>query len=225
VKYLIHDAGHGGKDSGATANGNIEKEYTLEAVLYVLNRLKNLGLNSDCTRTTDIALTNTDRTNKVKEYKHCISHHFNAGGGSGVETIHSIYSDGKFENLIIEEFKNAGFPIRQKPVYSKKDLRGKDYYYMHRDTGSCKTTIVEYDFVDGLQSEKIKDKLYREGMYECVISAICKFHNVKYVPLAEEIGMDYKALYENELSKSDAQKILNEKLLDKLEQITKIINE
>ena len=92
---------------------------------------------------------------------------------------------------------------------------------MHRDTGSCKTTIVEYEFVDGLQSEKIKDKSYREGMYECVVRATCEFHGIKYVGLEP----DYKALYQNTLSMVETQKLLNEKLLDKLERMAKIINE
>jgi len=228
MNYLINDAGHGGSDQGASANGNIEKEYTLEAALYVSKRLKELGLENDCTRTTDITLSDTDRVNMVKQHKHCISHHFNAGGGSGVETIHSIYSDGKFENLIIEEFKKAGYPIRPKPVFSKENSKGEDWYYMHRNTGSCKTTIVEYEFVDGLQSEKIKDKSYREGMYECVVRAACEFHGIEYVGLEP----DYKALYEiilsqyqNTLSMVDTQKVINEKLLDKIERIAKILNE
>lgn len=228
MSYLIQDAGHGGKDSGATFNGNIEKEYTLEAALYINKRLKELGLENDCTRTTDITLSNDDRTAIVKKYKYCISHHFNAAGGSGAEAIHSLHSDGKFENLIIEEFKKAGYPIRPTAVYSKKNSQGKDWYFMHRDTGSCKTTIVEYEFVDGLQSEKIKDKSYREGMYECVVRAACEFHGIEYVGLEP----DYKALYEiilsqyqNTLSMVDTQKVINEKLLDKIERMAKIINE
>lgn len=180
MKLLINDAGHGGNDPGATSNGNIEKEYTLEAALYVQKRLKELGLDSDVTRDSDITLSNTNRTNKVKQYKYCISHHFNAGGGSGAETIHSIYADGEFEKLIINEFKKAGYPVRPNPIYSKKNSQGKDYYYMHRETGNCRVTIVEYDFVDGPQSKKIKDEEYRKGMYECVIKAICKRHNIEY---------------------------------------------
>ena len=182
MKLLINDAGHGGNDPGATSNGNIEKEYTLEAALYVQKRLKELGLDSDVTRDSDITLSNTNRTNKVKQYKYCISHHFNAGGGSGAETIHSIYADGEFEKLIINEFKKAGYPVRPNPIYSKKNSKGKDYYFMHRETGNCRVTIVEYDFVDGPQSEKIKNKAYREGMYECVIRAICKRHDIEYKP-------------------------------------------
>lgn len=186
MKLLINDAGHGGNDPGAISNGNIEKKYTLEAALYVQKRLKELGFDNDVTRNEDITLSNSERTNKVKQYQYCISHHFNAGGGSGAETIHSIYADGKFEQLIIEEFKKAGYPVRPNPIYSKKNSKGKDYYFMHRETGNCRVTIVEYDFVDGPQSEKIKNKVYREGMYECVIRAICKKHDIEYKSIVEE---------------------------------------
>ncbi|MEI2401124.1 N-acetylmuramoyl-L-alanine amidase, partial [Paenibacillus phytohabitans] len=154
--------------------------YTLEAALYVQRRLNELGIASDVTRAKDVTLNPEPRTSKVKKYKKCISHHFNAGGGNGAETIHSIYSDGKFEHWLIEEFKKAGYPVRPRPVYTRKNAVGGDYYYMHRLTGACRTTILEYEFVDGPQSEKIKNKAYREGMYECVVRAICREEGVKY---------------------------------------------
>ncbi|MDR4890056.1 N-acetylmuramoyl-L-alanine amidase [Fredinandcohnia sp. QZ13] len=177
----IQDAGHGGSDPGAIANGNMEKMYTLEAALYVDSRLSELGIASDTTRTNDVTLNPEPRTSKVKNYKKCISHHFNAGGGSGTETIHSIYSDGKFEQLLIEEFRKSSYPVRPRPVYTLKHSSGGDYYYMHRLTGTCRTTVLEYDFLDGPQSEQIKDKTYREGMYESAVRAICREEGVRYV--------------------------------------------
>jgi N-acetylmuramoyl-L-alanine amidase len=213
MKPLINDAGHGGNDPGATSNGNIEKEYTLEAALYVQKRLKELGFDNDVTRSEDITLSNAERTNKVKQYKYCISHHFNAGGGSGVEVIHSIYADGQFEHDIINNFRDAGYPVRPTPVYFKNNSKGQDYYFMHRETGPCRVTIVEYDFVDGPQSEKIKDKAYREGMYECVIKAICKRHGAEYRPKATD---EYKAnvLYKVQVGaftiRENAEKLLDE---------------
>ena len=176
----IQDAGHGGSDPGAVAKENTEKVYTLEAALYVDKRLGELGIPSDVTRSSDVTLNPDVRTSKVKKYKKCISHHFNAGGGSGVEAIHSIYSNGSFEKLLIEEFTKAGYPVRPRPVYTRKNSSGRDYYYMHSRTGSCRTTILEYEFVDGPQSERIKDRSYREGMYECVVRAICREEGVSY---------------------------------------------
>lgn len=178
----IQDAGHGGTDPGAVHSGNIEKLYTLEAALYVDKRLGEHGIDSHCSRAKDETLDQKERTEKVKKYKRCISHHFNGEGGSGMEVIHSIYTDGKFEHSIANEFKAAGYPVRPKPVFFKKYGSG-DYYYMHRETGDCVTSIVEYDFVDGPQKDKIKDKKYREGMYECVVRAIVKAEGKTYKPL------------------------------------------
>lgn len=179
----INDAGHGGSDPGAVSKGNTEKNYTLEAELYVHKRLKELGIDNDVTRSSDVTLDENPRVNKVKNYKYCLSHHFNAGGGTGAEFIHSIYSDGKFESILAEEFKKAGYPVRR--IFDRKGVSG-DYYYIHRRTGACRTTIIEYDFVDGANSEKIKGKKYREGMYEAVVKAVCREEGKPYKPLKEE---------------------------------------
>lgn len=179
----IQDGGHGGVDGGASHNGITEKVYTLEASLYVNKRLKELGISSDVTRTKDVSLPNNKRTSIVKKYDKCISHHFNAGGGTGIEVIHSIYADGKFEKLIIDEFRKAGYPVRNTPIYTRTlpSNKNRDYYFMNRETGSTRTTIVEYDFVDGKNNGKLKDIKYREGLYECLIKAICKDEKKKYV--------------------------------------------
>lgn len=182
-KNWIQDAGHGGSDPGAISNGNVEKDYNLEAALHVNGRLKEHGIDSTCTRTEDIALSNNERTNMVKQYKNCISHHFNAGGGSGTETIHSIHSSPDFANMVIDELRDANYPVRPKAVYSKENSKGQDWYYMHRDTGSCKTTIIEHEFVDGPQTAQIKDSMYRQEMYECTVKAICRYEGVAYKPL------------------------------------------
>mgnify|MGYP005841874833 CR=1 FL=1 len=205
-KY-IQDAGHGGNDPGACAKGNIEKVYTLEAALYVDKRLGEHGINSITTRSTDVTLDETPRTSKVKSSgaQRCISHHYNAGGGEGMELIHSIHSDGKFEKLIAEEFKKEGFPLRPRTIFTRKGSNGQDYYYMHRKTGNVSTTIIEYDFVDGDNADKFKSKAYREGMYECLVRAICKQENVTYKPLKrEEVKYVTKELsaWEKELKES-----------------------
>ncbi|WP_240256380.1 N-acetylmuramoyl-L-alanine amidase [Ferdinandcohnia quinoae] len=174
----IQDGGHGGNDPGAVAKGNTEKIYTLEAALYVDKRLREHGISSDVTRSSDVTLDPSPRTAKVKQYHKGISHHFNAGGGSGAEFIHSIHSSGEFEALLTEEFKKESYPVRR--TFSRKQSNGQDYYYMHRLTGSCRVTIVEYEFVDGVNSEKIKDRNYREGMYECIVRAICREEGISY---------------------------------------------
>lgn len=180
-----NDGGHGGTDPGAVANGIKEKEYTLEAALYVDKRLKAHDIDSGLTRDKDITLEPNERTAIVRASKapFGLSHHYNAGKGAGAEFIHSIFSDGKFEKMLKEEFEKAGYPVRR--IFDREGKNGKDYYYMHRETGFCRMTIVEYDFVDGPNAEKLKDKKYREGMYECVVRAVCRQEGKAYKPVEQ----------------------------------------
>lgn len=196
-KKWRHDGGHGGKDPGKVVTGVQEKTYTLEASMYVAKRMNEHGVDSDTTRTSDVTLTNFDRTSKMKGAVKGISHHFNGGGGNGVEVIHSIYADGEFEKLIIDEFKKAGYPVRQRPIYTKtlSSNPSQDFYFMHRDTGSCRVTIVEYDFLDGANIEKLKDKKYREGMYECVVRAICREEKITYKPVKNSVTSTSTKMY------------------------------
>lgn len=182
----IQDAGHGGTDPGTSSNGLIEKFLNLEAAKHVQNRLKECGLDSDISRIDDSSLSVQNRVDLISKYERCLSHHFNGGGGNGVETIRSIHSkNSDLEELIIDEFKRLSLPIRDRPIYTRalKNDPTKDHHYMHRETGKCRTTIIEYDFLDGPNHAKIADSLYRQEMYECVVRAICWLEGLIYTPI------------------------------------------
>jgi N-acetylmuramoyl-L-alanine amidase len=148
MKTLIIDAGHGGTDPGAKAFGYSEKDLNLVIAKRVAELLKEYS--PDLTRTDDVDL-GENRVNLIKDkYKYCLSIHLNAasGKGSGIETIHSIYSKTgeKLAQAIAEGLKSSlGLPIRR--IFSRKGNNG-DYYYMHRLTGKTCTVIVECLFLD-----------------------------------------------------------------------------
>ena len=82
---VIVDAGHGGKDPGASSGDIIEKDYTLKIANYMYNRFKELGIPTVITRTEDITLEPSDRINKIRQNitdsnDIVISNHLNAGG-------------------------------------------------------------------------------------------------------------------------------------------------
>ena len=95
---IVIDAGHGGDDPGASANGIIEKELTLKISEYIYNRLKSLGLDVKMTRTTDETLSPTERVNRVLNAFGnsgdvlVISNHINAGGGNN-HCVMSMYNN------------------------------------------------------------------------------------------------------------------------------------
>jgi N-acetylmuramoyl-L-alanine amidase len=84
---IIVDSRHGGLDSGAVGNGLLEKFLTLEAGLYMYDRLKELGIPTEITRVDDSYLPKSDRIEKVLELYNnspntiLVSNHINSGGG------------------------------------------------------------------------------------------------------------------------------------------------
>lgn len=182
VPILIIDPGHGGVDPGAVGNGLNEKDLTLQISNYQYARFKALNVPVVLTRTTDVYLSSEQRTKIVKDSgaKFCLSNHINAGGGQGVETIHSIHSDGKLAKAIYDEIVKAGQIGRR--VYSKVHSPQNprlDYYYMHRETGSVETIITEYGFIDNAaDAQKLKDKW--QTYAEAVVKAFCAFLGMPY---------------------------------------------
>ncbi|MGM9834616.1 MAG: N-acetylmuramoyl-L-alanine amidase [Bacilli bacterium] len=89
MKKIVIDAGHGGSDGGATANGIVEKDYTLKISNYMYDRLKELGVPVSITRSTDITLDPNERVEKALDFYGngndviVVSNHINAGGGDG----------------------------------------------------------------------------------------------------------------------------------------------
>ncbi|WP_405131826.1 N-acetylmuramoyl-L-alanine amidase [Paenibacillus sp. FSL H8-0317] len=81
------DAGHGGKDPGAVANGIQEKDIALKVSLGIKDRLESLyeDVQVLLSRSTDVFLELRDRTTKANAAGAdiLVSIHCNAGGGKG----------------------------------------------------------------------------------------------------------------------------------------------
>lgn len=188
-RKLIIDAGHGGKDGGGGSNKHwLEKDMVLKISLYQYERFKELGVPVTLTRDQDIYLPSTVRTNIVRGSgaNDCISNHINAGGGDGVETIHSIYSDGELAKKIASAIVAEGQNLRRVFTRSLSYNDKKDYYYMNRDSGPVNTVIVEYGFADS-KKDDIEQLLNDWQDYaEAVVKAYCEFANYNYVPKESE---------------------------------------
>jgi len=183
---LIIDPGHGGVDPGGGSNNRfIEKDLTLRISLYQLQRMKELNIQSAITRTTDQTLTSDARTALVRNSgaRYCISNHINAGGGRGSEVIYSIHASAALPRRIAEELEAEGMPNRRIFTRSLPNSPSKDYYFMHRDTGSVETVIVEYGFADNALDA---DKLHQDwrDLAEAVVRAFCEHANLAYRPPA-----------------------------------------
>ncbi|MGG1663847.1 phosphodiester glycosidase family protein [Brevibacillus sp. NRS-1366] len=181
---LIIDAGHGGNDPGATNGALKEKDMTLQISNYQYGRLQQLGVPVALTRTKDETLDPTPRAKKVKESgaKYCISNHINAGGGDGVEAIHSIYSDGKLAKKLTDAVVAEGQNFRRIFTRTLPTNAKQDYYYMQRDTGAVDTTIIEYGFIDSTKDDVVQLQRDWKLYAEAVVKAFCEYTGYKYTP-------------------------------------------
>ncbi len=187
---LIIDPGHGGNDPGASGNGIIEKHMVLHISLYQYKRFKELGVSVALTRDADVSLGNVERAAMVKNSgaKYCMSNHINSAAStsasaSGIEVIHSKYSNGKLAKMIVDQITAAGQIKRATPTFSKTQSNGDDYYFMHRWSGDVSTVINEYGFCSNA-ADAARLKTNWQAYAEAAVKAYCLFTGRKYVPPA-----------------------------------------
>lgn len=179
---LIIDPGHGGKDPGGGTNSHWkEKDLVLLISLYQRDRFKALNIPVVLTREDDRTLEPADRTKLVRESGavFCISNHINAGGGRGWEIIHSIHDEGNLAKEIGREFEKLPIPKRRIFTRILKNSPNLDYYYMHRETGSVATNIIEYGFADNPQDTAYLLEHWQD-MAEAVVKGFCEFVGEPY---------------------------------------------
>jgi len=179
VYSILDDAGHGGTDPGAVANGLKEKDLTLLISLYQKERFIQHGINVETTR--EIDSTEPTLTNRMLMGRKCdlsISNHINAGGGTGFEIWKSIKSDNIWCSMIINEIKklnitSRGIKTRLSTIYS-----GYDYFAMN-NTQPAQGIIIEYGFIDS-DDYLILINRWME-MAEAVVKATVEYLGIKYV--------------------------------------------
>lgn len=183
---IVIDAGHGGDDPGSSGNGIIEKDLNLAISNYMYNRFKELGIPVATTRTSDITLTPTERTEKIlNQFGNSsdvivISNHINAGGGDGAEVIYALRNNSNLSNLILENFEKAGQNVRKAYQRRLPSDTSKDYYFIHRNTGITQPIIVEYGFLDSSGDDVNQLKNNWENLAEAVVKAVSEYTNTPY---------------------------------------------
>ena len=184
---IVIDAGHGGTDGGASGNGIIEKNLTLDISQYMYNRFRELGIPVTMTRTTDETLSPTVRVERIMNAYGdepgviVISNHINAGGGDGAEVIYALRNDATLSNDILNEIERSGQNIREPFQRRLPSNTAKDYYFIHRDTGNnTEPVIVEYGFLDSTGDDPEQLKEDYEIFAEAVVRGVMKYIDRPY---------------------------------------------
>ena len=185
AKKVFIGVGHGGKDSGAVANGLKEKNLNLAIALACGDELKRHGVEVKMSREKD------DDDSLADEIKECNSFlgkdglaveiHNNAGGGDGAEIYHH-FGGGKGKTLaenILKEIVAIGQNSRG--LKTKKTSDGKDFYGWIRET-KAPACLVECAFVDNKKDIVIIDTAAEQKkMGIAIAKGILKTLGIKWV--------------------------------------------
>ena len=188
AKKVVIDPGHGGEDPGASANGIVEKDYTLLISEYMANRLSELGVENALTRDSDVTLDSNTRPKTAQNLFGTgsdvilVSNHINAGGGDGAEIIYALRNSDTLSSKIASEFIRSGQNVRKYYQRRLPSNSSKDYYYILRETPNNESIIVEYGFADSTGDDVNQIKNNWEELAEAVVRALADYIGVAYIP-------------------------------------------
>lgn len=183
---VVIDAGHGGTDPGAVANGVNEKDLNLMNAKYMLERFLEAGVPATLIRTTDETISPTERVRRIlaaygdNPNVVVISNHINSSdtpNAEGAEVIYALRNTDTLAKNILNQLEMAGQPART--VYQRRlpSNPNKDYYFIHRDTGSTEPVIVEYGYINNPADLKRIQDNYKEYV-NAVVKGVLETFNI-----------------------------------------------
>ena len=181
AKRVYVGIGHGGYDSGTVGNGFKEKDLTLSIGKYCNERLKQYGIETKISRTTDCDSSIESKVAASNAFKAnvCMDIHINAGGGDGSEVYYSHVSpNGK---KLAQSIVDATLAIRQntRGIKVRLDKDGTDYYGMIRET-DAPAVLVECAFIDNATDiQIINTEAKRKAFGYAIADGVAKYLGVK----------------------------------------------
>ena len=180
-KKVYVGIGHGGSDPGAVANGFKEKDLTLSIGKYCNERLRQYGIETKISRTTDIDSSINSKVAASNSFGAdvCMDIHINAGGGDGSEVYYSHTSapGKKLAQSIVDAMSAIGQNTRG--IKTRLSSSGNDYFGMIRDT-NAPAVLVECAFIDNKTDiQIINTEAERKAFGYAIADGVAKYLGVK----------------------------------------------
>ena len=181
---IVIDPSKGGRESGVTGNGIVEKDYNLLISEYIFNRLKSLGADVKIIRTTDEYISEDNRANKIlnaygNNSKVVALSNMLGNTGSGAEIIYALRNNSNLASALAENLDDAGLTVSKYYQRRSENDTSKDYYNIQKDTGLIETIIVNYGNINNInEATNIKNEW--EDYAEAVVKSLANYTNVPY---------------------------------------------
>lgn len=175
---IVIDAGHGGNDPGAVANGLQEKNINLAVSLEVQKLLRTAGANVVMTRTNDTFLTLAQRVaiGERANASSFISVHANAAASpaaNGAETFYNSGSEAAKSRDLAASIQNR--LVRETAMNDRSVKQGN--FYVIRNT-SMPSTLIELGFLtNSSDAAKMKAPGYNQKAGQAVFNGIADYYN------------------------------------------------
>lgn len=179
---LYLDPGHGGTDSGATGNGLLEKNLTLDIALRIRSLLLNNYENVDVkmSRETDVFVSLTERTNAANTWQanYFLSIHINSadsGSAKGYEDfIYYGLSDSSqtatYQNILHEEI------IKINELFDRGKKKA-DFHVLRES--NMPALLTENGFITNVEdATKLKDANWRQKVAEGHVNGLARAFNL-----------------------------------------------
>lgn len=170
VAYV--DAGHGGYDPGAVANGLNEKDLTLSIALKVKAKLESKGIKVVMSRDTDKFLSLQDIANKANASNPdiFISIHINSAGATSASGIETYYYKGVDKPLASD--------IQNKLIeYTGANNRGVKWeeFFVVKNT-NMPASLVECGFITNVtEANKMKTASYQDSLAKAIVDGATSY--------------------------------------------------
>lgn len=178
-RIIVIDAGHGGKDPGATSNGALEKDIVLKVATSVKNKLEADGAKVVLTRSNDTYYSLDERVDIAqKHYADVfVSLHVNAASNTsaqGTETYYSVQGNGS----LLEKDALAAAINRQIVKNANMRDRGvKTANFVVIKNTAYPAVLVELGFITNSQDRaKLTDNGYIEIFADSIYKGIVEYY-------------------------------------------------
>ncbi|TLS36276.1 N-acetylmuramoyl-L-alanine amidase family protein [Pseudalkalibacillus caeni] len=201
---IFIDPGHGGTDTGATGNGLLEKNLTLEIGLQVRDILQSSYQDVEVmmSRSSDITVSLEQRTTMANNWgaNLFVAVHINAGGGTGYEDY--VYPGVGLPTISYQEIIHSEI-LKQVDFYDRGKKEAN--FYVLRETG-MPAILTENGFIDTLEdANKLKDPSFLHSIAQGHANGIARAMSLQLNPYTYRVIADGKqegaySNYDNVLS-------------------------
>lgn len=190
---IIIDAGHGGEDPGAVANGIVEKDINLELALSLSEYLTAFGYKTVLTRSEDVLLYNTGQESRKKyydvrnreaianEYKNAlfVSIHINKFPQENCKGLQTFYSDNNNKSKLLADTIQNNAKILQ-PDNNRSVKSGNSTIYLMKNL-TMPSVLIECGFISNYKEAlMLSDNDYKKSLVLMMSCSISEFVETNY---------------------------------------------